>query len=624
MSKRSKFFKAIIFSMTMMRGITSVNVQAATSNDKHNYSSTDKTSLKDTYSKTFGEVGSAATIAQLEDSNTLDFIKKHYNSITMENETKPDALLGSTAKKIKVSEAKKKGLIIPEGYSEKYVPNIDFTNIDKVLKIASKNKLDVRFQTLIWHNQTPAWFFKEGYEGENNYVDPATMDKRVEYYVKNVMNHVYSSKYGKVVYAWDIANEYLHNTDSGECKWTQIYGDEGLKPAYIKKAFTYANEMLARHKKTNKVKLFYNDYNTYLEADNIVEMISYINSDKKICDGIGMQTHLDVDWPDASFIGQAIDKFKNAGLEIQLTEIDATINYREDKYTLKDQANYYFDLMKMLIDKKQNGANITGITFWGLYDEMSWRKDGKPLLFVDMNTPKEAYYAVIKAADPEIKSYKSWQYEKLDTSWIDPSKPMIAFAFDDGPVSSKSGTSGMRILKTLEKYKQHATFFYWGNKITDSNKNEIKYAAKIGCEIGNHTWTHTPLTDLDENQINAELEQCRTKLQEITGISSFLLRPPYLAIDDKVKNTVNVPMVTCSVDSRDWDNGTYSSIVDRLMTAKDGDIILMHETYDVTALAVEHMVPYLLDKGYQIVSVSELAAMKGYDLQQGEVYSAIR
>ena len=88
----------------------------------------------------------------------------------------------------------------------------------------------------------------------------------------------------------------------------------------------------------SKVKLFYNDYNTYLISDDIVTMIKFVNQNGKICDGVGMQSHLDVHWPDANYIGNTIDKFKNAGFEIQITELDATINAMQSRYTLQDQA----------------------------------------------------------------------------------------------------------------------------------------------------------------------------------------------------------------------------------------------------------------------------------------------
>lgn len=350
--------------------------------------------LKGSYASTFNKIGSAVTLNQLKDSTTLNFIKKHYNSITMENEMKPDALLGSSPKLITITEARNKGYIIPDNYLGDYIPEINFTNLDSILKIAYDNSLSIRFHTLIWHAQTPSWFFKYGYNSNYAYCDKGTMDKRVEYYIKNIIAHVYSGKYANVVYAWDVDNEYFHNSDSEVCHWTQIYGEEGTSPSYVKKSFKYASDMLNYYNKRSSVKLFYNDYNTYMITDKIIALTSFINSEGKICDGVGLQSHLDVNWPSIDYVGQDIQKYLNAGLEVQITELDATMY----SATSIDQANYYYNLMKMLVDKKKSGANISGITFWGLYDTASWRTSGKPLLFSDINTPKEAFYSVIKAA----------------------------------------------------------------------------------------------------------------------------------------------------------------------------------------------------------------------------------
>lgn len=354
--------------------------------------------LQSAYSGMFGKVGAAVSIAQLQNQETLAFIKKHYNSITMENEMKPDAMLGSSPTLISVSAAKEKGYMIPGGYSESYVPELHFSNVDTALAIAAANGLGVRFHTLIWHNQTPAWFFKIDYNAENAYVDASIMDARVEYFVKNMVAYVHSGSYSSTVYAWDVVNEYLHNEDSGTNHWTQIYGEQWNSPTYVKDAFRHASELLSYYGITDRVRLFYNDYNTYIVADDIISLISYINSGLKYCDGIGMQAHLDVDWPSPDFVGNAVQKFMDAGLEIQLTEIDVTINFRQDIYTLEDQAEYYYNLMGMLISKKKAGGNITGITFWGLYDKVSWRANGLPLLFTEIDVTKPAYYSTIEAA----------------------------------------------------------------------------------------------------------------------------------------------------------------------------------------------------------------------------------
>lgn len=357
-------------------------------------SSTSTATLKEAMSGTFGKVGAAVTPQQLRDSATLAHIKEHYNSITMENEMKPDAIMTG---KIAVEEARNKGYMIPDGYAESYVPALNFTTVDEVLKTAHNNGLSLRFHTLIWHKQMPKWFFKYSYNENYDYCNEATMNKRVEFYVKNVVAHVCQSDYADVVYAYDVVNEYFHNADAGTSHWTQIYGEEGENPSYVKAAFRYASDILNEYGRRAKVKLFYNDYNTYLISDQIVNLINNINSGSALCDGVGMQSHLDVDWPDAAFIGTTIDKFKNAGLEIQITELDATINARKDTYTLEDQSNYYYSFMRMLREKKNAGAKITSVTFWGLHDSVSWRASGKPLLFSQLGVKKPAYDSVIQA-----------------------------------------------------------------------------------------------------------------------------------------------------------------------------------------------------------------------------------
>lgn len=377
---------------------TIYNVRITTTSGSSGGTTTTAGTLKGAMSGTFGKVGNAVNLSDLRNANTLNIIKNDFNSITMENEMKPDAVLGYSPTLISTSEAKSRGYIIPDGYAESTVPELNFSNIDEVLKIASQNGLSVRFHTMVWHQQTPSWFFKYDYNSYYNYCNAGTMDKRLEYYVKNIVAHISSSQYKDVVYAYDVVNEYFHNSDSGsKSNWTQVYGEEGKYPSYVKKAFQYANDMLNYYNLRSKVKLFYNDYNTYLISDDIVTMIKFVNQNGKICDGVGMQSHLDVHWPDANHIGNTIDKFKNAGFEIQITELDATINAMQSGYTLQDQANYYYSIIKMLKQKKQGGANITGVTFWGLSDQVSWRASGQPLLFSQLGVKKAAYDAVINA-----------------------------------------------------------------------------------------------------------------------------------------------------------------------------------------------------------------------------------
>jgi endo-1,4-beta-xylanase len=346
--------------------------------------------LLNTYGKTLSNSGAAVNLYQLRNSSTLSVIKQQYNSITMENEMKPDAMLGHSPSLQSVSDAKSNGYYIPSNYTESTVPRINFTNLDEIMKICYNNGLKLRAHTLLWHAQTPDYFFKVGYSNNGAYVSQSVMNARMEMYIKTYMNHVYLSQYGSVVYAWDVVNEYLH-ADENKSGWAKVYGRNlGTQPEFVKRAFQYSYDCISYFGLTNSVKLFYNDYNTYMEADKVVSLINYINSGRKICAGIGMQSHLGTDFPSVSYYKSALQKFVNAGFEVQITELDV------GNKSSSAQARYVYDLMKSILAVKKSGGNITGITWWGLYDSVSWRKDN-PLLFSGLYNPKESYYSALQA-----------------------------------------------------------------------------------------------------------------------------------------------------------------------------------------------------------------------------------
>ena len=344
--------------------------------------------LLNTYGAKYGYSGTCINLYQLRDANQLKLLKEQYNSITLENEMKPDALLGSSARLITVSEAKNRGYYIPDSYKESYVPQINFNTVDEVMKICYQNGLKMRAHTLVWHSQTPGWFFRSNYNGGSGFVNTSTMDARLEMYVKTVMNHVYNSQYGSVVYAWDVANEILHAQNSG---WESVYGSNKTNAFYVKKAFGYAYETLEYFKLTDSVKLFYNDYNTYMEVNDVIKLINYINQGKKVCAGIGMQSHLGTNYPSTDYYLSALNSFIKAGFEVQITELDIT-NKGES-----DMANYAYNLFKGINNAKKNDGNISSITWWGLSDQTTWIKNSAPLLFSRPGTPKQAYSKVIQA-----------------------------------------------------------------------------------------------------------------------------------------------------------------------------------------------------------------------------------
>ena len=408
---------------------------------KEPYNPESLTSIKATYNGIFERMGNVLSYNtswndgyQMQSDETMKFVKHHYNSYTLENELKPAQILSDWSGTISVSEAKKLGYVIPDGYTESTVGKLNFDSVDKILEIANQYGLQMRGHVMQWHQQTSTRFFKEGYSSSGANVSKEVMDKRLEFYIRSVMKHVMdkekslTGKAGSLVYCWDITNEYTHRTnDPAATSWMDVYGNMGLKPTYVKKAYEIAYDELKQYGLQEDVTLFYNDYNEYDVADEIVELINYINEGEeakicggiielinninkvddvnkvgKICAGIGMQSHITVNYPSLEKYGTAVDKFLATGLQVQVTELDIGI---EDGQTEEDLANHYSDIMKLLIskqenrDKSVNARGITGVTVWGLYDTISWRKPTSCLLFGSgLDDPKAAFYSFIDAA----------------------------------------------------------------------------------------------------------------------------------------------------------------------------------------------------------------------------------
>ena len=280
---------------------------------KEPYNPESLTSIKATYNGIFERMGNVLSYNtswndgyQMQSDETMKFVKHHYNSYTLENELKPAQILSDWSGTISVSEAKKLGYVIPDGYTESTVGKLNFDSVDKILEIANQYGLQMRGHVMQWHQQTSTRFFKEGYSSSGANVSKEVMDKRLEFYIRSVMKHVMdkekslTGKAGSLVYCWDITNEYTHRTnDPAATSWMDVYGNMGLKPTYVKKAYEIAYDELKQYGLQEDVTLFYNDYNEYDVADEIVELINYINEgeEAKICGGIGMQSHITVNYP---------------------------------------------------------------------------------------------------------------------------------------------------------------------------------------------------------------------------------------------------------------------------------------------------------------------------------------
>lgn len=199
---------------------------------------------------------------------------------------------------------------------------------------------------------------------------------------------------------------------------------------------------------------------------------------------------------------------------------------------------------------------------------------------------------------------------------IDVNKPMVALTFDDGP----NPVSTPLILNTLEKYNVHATFFDLGS-LMKKYPAVVQREAQLG-EVGTHTYSHKNLNKLSISEIEQELKLSRETYKNVLGYDPILLRPPYGNINATARALVDMPIIQWDVDSLDWKYRNKDLILNEIdkYGNLDGRIILMHSIYTSTADAVEILVPDLIDRGYQIVSVSELASYKGYTLETGNIY----
>ena len=198
--------------------------------------------------------------------------------------------------------------------------------------------------------------------------------------------------------------------------------------------------------------------------------------------------------------------------------------------------------------------------------------------------------------------------EKLAVSTnVDPSKPMIALTFDDGPGYNDASD---RILDVLEKYHVRATFFMVGKNAQDHPKN-LKRKLELGCELGNHTWDHN---HYGKNVTKEDIKKCSDAINKVTGQNPTCFRSPGGNTTELIRNECKAEGMTLyywSLDTQDWKYRNASHVYDAVMNhVEDGDIILMHEIYDSTADAVEKMVPQLIKKGYQLVTCEELIYAK--------------
>lgn len=401
----------------------------------------DAPSLKEAYvdGGIFDRFGFACEYPEISDKNTAKGLAHHGNTTTSGNELKPDFVF---AWPFSIST---KSYTDSAGTTIQVPSSINFAaRMDPFLNSVKAAGLQMRGHVLVWHSQTPEWFFREDYNANNSLVDKATMTARQEWYIRSVLEHVAEweaeNGYGEgnhLIYSWDVVNEAVADDASksgtdflrgstpdtkdkspsdGGSRWYQIYGNAD----FIVNAFRFANAYAPAD-----VTLCYNDYNEYMDwsgdhgawkTTSIERLIKLIqNGEAKTVDGksvkpridaIGMQSHVGASWPGVSSYEEAIKRFLALDLDVQVTEFDIGTSNEDDTTNWSS----YFKMLKKYgkngsEKSKYNGHCITGVTIWGINDENSWISKGGsqyPLIFKKSGSSyvtKDCFYSVLEAAN---------------------------------------------------------------------------------------------------------------------------------------------------------------------------------------------------------------------------------
>ena len=207
----------------------------------------------------------------------------------------------------------------------------------------------------------------------------------------------------------------------------------------------------------------------------------------------------------------------------------------------------------------------------------------------------------------DLAAYQSYQAKKQ--------QKLVALTFDDGP----NAATTPQALDILAKYHVKGTFFMLGKNVA-GNEQLVKRVHDEGHEIGNHSWSHPQLPTLALEQAKKQIEDTQAALRAVIGESPKMMRPPYGAINDTLRNAVDMSFIMWNVDSLDWKNRNTGSIMEQVKKQTyPGSIILMHDIHQTTINALPSVIEYLQKNGYTLVTVSELLnhQLEGHRLYYG-------
>lgn len=383
--------------------------------------------------------GTAIMLSEISDDTLMELVEKHFNAVTFGNELKPDALFNyqidgnSVPTKTITFEGEELQVPVVNDAGD----SLDFSRADAMAdKILEWNnahpdqKIRIRGHVLVWHSQTQEWFFHENYDITKPYVNKETMNRRLEWFISSVFDHYFgeaaNGKYDGLFYGWDVVNEAVigntYRTDKvsaaeslseirhgNNSSWWHVYESN----EFIINAFKYANKYAPAN-----VELYYNDFG---ETDNtkcegIVKLINDVKSAEGTrLDAFGMQAHYNVDGFSAAQFKSVAKKYAQAAGKVQLTELDfkasstydGTAATKESEYT--KMAYCHKNLYEAIKALKAEGANVSGITVWGVIEPNSWLHSQSnlgggasgsaqcPLLFDGNYKAKPAYWAYVDA-----------------------------------------------------------------------------------------------------------------------------------------------------------------------------------------------------------------------------------
>ena len=332
------------------------------------------------------KVGTCMSGRMLANTELRKITQHNFNSITAENEGKPEQILDQTA----CQELAK---------TDETQVAIKTSPFEKIYNYAEAHHIGVRHHTFVWFDQTPQWFFRKNYDSNGAVVSKSVMVARMENFIKTALETI-NSRWPGLVYAIDVSNEGVQNggirkKDNNNMNpnyWYETIGDD-----FVYYAFKFARQYAAEGQE-----LYYNDYAFDYDTNNCKFALNTLLKDaiaEELIDGVGIQGHLDTNNFSLDAVIKDAEMIKEKGLKCQITELDITVN-SESTADLNNQKNAFKRLGTRVLESNASGkTEINAIVFWGIRDDMSWKRNQHPLLFNENYAKKPAYYGFLEAVE---------------------------------------------------------------------------------------------------------------------------------------------------------------------------------------------------------------------------------